>query len=102
MRALAAALVLPVLAGCAAPIVYRDPAGRQIVDCTALARGTSSRDPDAPRAAAFPLPDASTGKDVPRLDALPAGTVIYDSERQCAQELKRAGWTCLSGCDGGP
>jgi hypothetical protein len=98
VRALAVALLLPAVAGCAGPIVYRDPVSGRTVDCTALARGAVPGDPDAARAAAFPLPGPGTGQDVPRLEALAPGAVRYDAERQCAQELAGAGWGCVSGC----
>lgn len=96
-RRLATTLVLGLaLAGCASSVVYRDPATGEVVDCTALAQRLTS---PATRPGADWVSASGGSLGVPyRYDSWPRGS-SFDIERQCAGQLRRDGWTCLSGCE---
>lgn len=94
-RRLATTLVLALtLAGCASSVVYRDPATGDVLDCTALAQRLTSPGPGADWVSAS---GARLAVPYPH-DSWPHGS-SFDIERQCAAQLRRDGWTCLSGCD---
>lgn len=81
------ALTAALAAGCATPVVMKDPASGLAVDCTARA------------AAALPAPDPLwTGRGVPPPPAVTPSTIVFDQVRRCVAELKRDGWVCASGC----
>lgn len=96
-RVAVALACLGVLAGCAAPVVYRHPSTREIVDCTAEAGRDLAAQPPRYGGGGRLFP-AETGTGVPRRDEVSAEMLSFDLERQCAEELTRAGWACVSGC----
>jgi hypothetical protein len=74
------------LAGCAAPVVLRSPAG-ETVDCSAFA------------VARLPAPDPlRTRPTIPLPPSASTADMTYDYVQQCVASLKRDGWTCVSGC----
>jgi len=87
-RALALAASVIMTAGCGAPLILEHPATKQRVNCTA----------EAQRLAQSAVPGDSTGKDVPRSDAMSPAMMRFDYQRQCEGNLKRDGFVCVSGC----
>lgn len=73
--------------GCAAPVVFENPATHQRVDCTAEAkqRVTSAT-------------GRTPGTRPPEPKDPPDNLLVWDLEHRCAAELKRAGFVCVSGC----
>jgi len=92
-RGAAAMAAFIALAGCAAHLVYRNPTTSELVDCTAAAEREVVAHAEMGQVV---LPPSDTG--LPRRQELSSEILTFDYERQCAEQLKRAGWLCVSGC----
>ncbi|MBI3635833.1 MAG: hypothetical protein HY216_06380 [Candidatus Rokubacteria bacterium] len=86
MRAALVVVIAGLVAGCATPVVMKNPASGDVVDCTARA------------AAAIPGVDPLwTGRGIPAPPDT-AGGVVFDQVHRCIADLKANGWVCESGC----
>ena len=95
--AVVTALIAVLLAGCAAPVVFRNPSTGEVVSCTtATAAGPPQN--AAMVTGALAAGSVGTGGTVPTTGTVSDDASAYDLERQCARELEREGWTCVSGC----
>ena len=74
-------------AGCAAPVVLENSVTRERVDCTREAERL-----------AYGTPSPGPGTDVPWPRRATPTVQAYDIERQCAGQLLREGFVCVTGC----